>query len=232
MCEGACFAARQQMPTWDCRHTTAAGGPVAHERCTAIWLCSAGACAVGKLGYTTEENELAEQLLSELLFSSGSSSACPLDGGSADAASAVAIGRAAAALADLLCHEGCPDEAAAATWQLFPRAQSLTVHCSTANCPGQLTLALQQHNAGRAQCDLVACTCSAADVLLRSAAVCTLEGGQESEAEQAALAALGEMLGKQLRQHVKQQLEVLHATVASLRIQDVLARCGSRPVEH
>lgn len=165
-------------------------------------------------GQTTEENELAEQLCSELLSSSGSNfNFAHFDGASADAAAAAAaaaaVAEAAAALADLLCHAGCPQEAAAAVSHLFPAAHSISVHCSTAACPGQLTLGL--HPAQHGACCFDACTCSAADVLLRSAAaVCTLDCGQEplSEAEQAALAALGEMLGRQLRQHVKQQLEV------------------------
>lgn len=165
-------------------------------------------------GQTTEENELAEQLCSELLSSSGSTfNFAHFDGASADAAAAAAaaaaVAEAAAALADLLCHAGCPQEAAAAVSHLFPAAHSISVHCSTAACPGQLTLVL--HPAQHGACCFDACTCSAADVLLRSAAaVCTLDCGQQplSEAEQAALAALGEMLGRQLRQHVKQQLEV------------------------
>lgn len=150
---------------------------------------------------------MAEQLCSELLSSSGSITGFNLDGAAADAAAALA--HAAAALAALLCHEGCPEEAAASIAEIFPGARAISVHCPTASCPGQLTLALRGPQRGA--CCLTACTCSAAHVLLRSAAAtCALEGGQgaSSETEQASLAALGEMLGRQLRQLMKQQLEV------------------------
>lgn len=158
-------------------------------------------------GQTTQENELVEQLTIELLSSSGSSFPCCDD---------ACVGTAAAAVAALICHEGSAEAAAAAISQLFPTAQAVAVHCPSASCPGQLTLGLQQ--AQRGTCRLTACTCSAADVLLRSAAAaCTLDGSHEGEAEQATLAALGEILGQQLRQHVKQQVEVRHQCTAGAR---------------
>lgn len=233
------FAAHQQRPSARLFSTVPAATTHAPECCPSICLCSTGACEARQHGQTTEENELAEQLCSELLSSSGSNfNFAHFDGASADAAAAAAaaaaVAEAAAALADLLCHAGCPQEAAAAVSHLFPAAHSISVHCSTAACPGQLTLGL--HPAQHGACCFDACTCSAADVLLRSAAaVCTLDCGQEplSEAEQAALAALGEMLGRQLRQHVKQQLEVLHAAVASLRIQGApSAHCTKQLMGH
>lgn len=148
-----------------------------------------------------------EQLTIELLSSSGSSFPCCDD---------ACVGTAAAAVAALICHEGSAEAAATAISQLFPTAQAVAVHCPSASCPGQLTLGLQQ--AQRGTCRLTACTCSAADVLLRSAAAaCTLDGSHEGEAEQATLAALGEILGQQLRQHVKQQVEVSHRCTAEAR---------------
>lgn len=145
--------------------------------------------------------------------SSGSSSSYGGVASEGAAPAAAGINWAATALADVLCGEGSPADASAAVGVLFPSACALTIRCPVPACPGQLTLPVGQLGCGACALTLVACACSAADLLLRTAApACALEGpvlAAQAAAEQAALlGALGEALCQQLHQHAKERLEV------------------------